>query len=1470
MNYPRPIFWVLLGLLSLAGYADASPAWVYQAAMPGPQTSPGYAALDGFVYAIGGWDANHLCSYLNTNQAFNPATNSWSARASMPTPRENTKIGVWGGKLYAVGGSTGCGPLTGANEVYNPATNTWASLAPMTARTGHGVAVIDGILYAVGGSNNGRLVEAYDISRNTWTTRASLLKSRNGLVLAAVNGLLYAFGGTDYTASPIAQNTSVEVYDPAKNQWTLSSTSIPDTRTGMAVAVMNGVIYLIGGYKDQPLTSVLAYEPVSNTWSNSPSLNTGRVTAGAAAVDNVLYAFAGYTGEAYMSSSHFNTLEALSTADAPGFGFTIGDLGGHWMGVASPPANLTTGYARLAPGAGTNAPSGLVIFGERRDGVLVSETSVSAQPLIRSGRMYAEINGPLNTGIAIANTNDQSVSIAFSFYDALAGRIVQSGNTTIGARKQIAAMLTADPFLGPSSIQGVFTFTASSPVSAFGLRGLVNERFDFLMTTIPVAEVPTTVNEPLYIAQFADGGGLTTELILVNPTDAAISGRVRWTNALGNPVSVNLSSPFCSPSCSGPEFPYTLAAGSGMQVRTTGASAASLTGRIEIRPDAGKAAPSAAGVFSYKPQTVTVTETGAEAMRAGGAYRMYAELSSSVQTGIAIASAGPAMTVQLSLTSLSGTPVGTTATLSIPANGQAAAFINQMPGFERLRRPFKGVLRISGPCCFAVFGIRSRYNEIGDFLMATTPPVPESAAASSAELVFPQLVAGGGYSTEFIFFSGTRQQSGSGALRLFNPSGFSLNFTLNQQPNTTMIGAGGGTAAFGSGDQMSISATTFSKSTGVTVQTFERDDAEFDLGYKLANYGLQFVRGFDVDTAGAGFPIPGELTFGNSTSIPANAFLVLAEVVPDITGDGKNDLAVVDLAAATDSSIVSYTTAPVAGIRSDGRFVLLQSNRPLQIVTGTVMNSTGALAAGAVVSSIEVPVLVAIADRVGNFALPVLRELTTFRLAANTPTLSELGLLTVNSSPASGVFPTVTGQKPVPASLPPRALGTFPLAHPDRFRQNLDPVVCKAAPDELAKLFKDYLEKYSKVASFVQSNGFVGVTPSSLSLSLEKPSDTVRGELGPFVTEELRREMAKRTEMALTMTGGVRYTIRIARLTARKIISRPIEAPNVAGIVRTVPNVDTGGVFTAAIYAVNNGATSVAWGPAAVTVTTDVGFTAERDGYDACQEEEVMDGVKQDLEVSTSQGNAIFFGPLAVEVKDFAAKLRVTKQGAGQGAVTSVPAGIDCGPNCLGTDHFFTPNTQVTLTAAASSGSKFDGWDGACTNAAGNCVLTMNSDKDVTARFSSTVSYTGTFSNAAFDSFPEPVSGCTFLPRISGTVNLTLTTNSNGTITGSASVPSSVSIPALSSTVGNNRCDSGSSAPRPDGSVSGTDANLSGNLSDHAADRPYTISLSGSRNGDTVTVTLTISRIFQSVNNGSVTGSYSRTVTVRDIQLRRQ
>ena len=117
--------------------------------------------------------------------------------------------------------------------------------------------------------------------------------------------------------------------------------------------------------------------------------------------------------------------------------------------------------------------------------------------------------------------------------------------------------------------------------------------------------------------------------------------------------------------------------------------------------------------------------------------------------------------------------------------------------------------------------------------------------------------------------------------------------------------------------------------------------------------------------------------------------------------------------------------------------------------------------------------------------------------------------------------------------------------------------------------------------------------------------------------------------------------------------------------------------------------------------------------------------------------------------------LTVVYAGTGSGTVSANPFATS-----------YVPGTSVTLTAAASSGSSFTGWSGACTGTTATCTVTMSTARSVTATFAIVNSYTLTVSTAgtgagAITASPAATS------YVDGTVvTLTATAEAGSTFTG--------------------------------------------------------------------------------------------------------
>lgn len=142
----------------------------------------------------------------------------------------------------------------------------------------------------------------------------------------------------------------------------------------------------------------------------------------------------------------------------------------------------------------------------------------------------------------------------------------------------------------------------------------------------------------------------------------------------------------------------------------------------------------------------------------------------------------------------------------------------------------------------------------------------------------------------------------------------------------------------------------------------------------------------------------------------------------------------------------------------------------------------------------------------------------------------------------------------------------------------------------------------------------------------------------------------------------------------------------------------------------------------------------------------------------------------AVNVLGLTYILGVTSAGTGVGTVTSDPVGINCGSYC---NEEFVAGTSVNLTAAASTGSRFDGWSGGICSGTGTCTVLMDTARSVTASFTQVnfnlgVSKTGTGSGVVSSS-PAGIncgSTCTYPFGYNTTVTLTAAASSGSTFTG--------------------------------------------------------------------------------------------------------
>ena len=467
--------------------------------------------------------------------------------------------------------------------------------------------------------------------------------------------------------------------------------------------------------------------------------------------------------------------------------FSIPDRGGTSTTSSGKAETLRVGYGRIRAEAGSTTPSGIAIFQFRNsEGVLISEAGVPAAGPVQEGRIFAEVNGPVNTGLAIANPNDMSATIRFYFTDTSGTRFAD-GSFELGAHQQTAKFLDQAPFNGGPSVLGTLTFTASVPVAVVAIRGFTNDAGEFLMTTMPVAPpspLSTTPTGTVYFPHFADGNGWATQVILVNPTDRMITGTVGFLGPGSDTATASPAILTLDDGRTGSDFDYSIAPRSAQRFTTSNPPGGLAVGSVRATPEGGNAAPSGLVVFSFALGGKTLSEASVQALPKGSAFRVYVEASGmpgqagSIRSGLAVTNAGDtANTVTLEVTHLDGSLAVPPATLMLPPSGQTARFLDDI---FTLPDNFAGVLRVTSTGEVAVVGLRLRINENGELKMTTTPPSSETGPLTTADLFFPHLADSEGWSTQFVLFSGTAGQTASGTLGFIDASGQPLDLTNSQ------------------------------------------------------------------------------------------------------------------------------------------------------------------------------------------------------------------------------------------------------------------------------------------------------------------------------------------------------------------------------------------------------------------------------------------------------------------------------------------------------------------------------------------------------------------------------------------------------------------------------------------------------------------------------------------------------------------
>jgi len=207
----------------------------------------------------------------------------WAGTGSMQSPREsNAQVRIAGGKVLSIGGVDNNNNLLASAEVYNPGPGTWSLTGSMAQPREAFAAVVlaNGKVLVSGGLGAGNTVlaaaELYDPTKGTWSPAGSLSVARLGHTATLLaNGNVLVTGGC--SSNLCSTDTAVsELYDPVSNTWSTTGSLNTARHYHLAVRLKTGKVLAIGGIAPAPSTSCELYDPAKGTWSAAASTSATR------------------------------------------------------------------------------------------------------------------------------------------------------------------------------------------------------------------------------------------------------------------------------------------------------------------------------------------------------------------------------------------------------------------------------------------------------------------------------------------------------------------------------------------------------------------------------------------------------------------------------------------------------------------------------------------------------------------------------------------------------------------------------------------------------------------------------------------------------------------------------------------------------------------------------------------------------------------------------------------------------------------------------------------------------------------------------------------------------------------------------------------------------------------------------------------------------------------------------------------
>ena len=428
-----------------------------------------------------------------------------------------------------------------------------------------------------------------------------------------------------------------------------------------------------------------------------------------------------------------------------------------------------TGYA-LASGDGL--AGGAAVFtamttyidrdSQRESRILVSETGVAASPEVTAARVFVDGRADADTLLSVANPGSSSALLRFGFRDA-EGAPIGSAERDLGPGTSVTVPVSE---LFPTRVMGSVTVESTERFALIATDRTRNARGEEIFTSAPVAHDlaaarPTSVTIP----RIDVGGGFSTRIALLNPTDTAIEGTIRFMTAGGEPLPV---------AGSRSEVSYSIAANGAFVGELSGNDTVLESGFAVVSADAG--APVASAIISLNKEGTLVTEGAVAATSTNEAWFPVDTYRSVVRHG----------KIEFRLTVANGgaRPADMRLIVYDPDGNELRRTHQILPAGRRVeltqvdladKGSFKGSVRVVSDVPVSMTAHQLTRNVRDELIIARLPSM--SSSAVGGRMVFPRFLDGPEVATQ-LFMLSRETGTGQGEVAFFDEAGRPLTVIL--------------------------------------------------------------------------------------------------------------------------------------------------------------------------------------------------------------------------------------------------------------------------------------------------------------------------------------------------------------------------------------------------------------------------------------------------------------------------------------------------------------------------------------------------------------------------------------------------------------------------------------------------------------------------------------------------------------------